>query len=116
MRRSTSDHTASAIIRALPVDVTGHVMTGPFTWHWSLTGPVAGHWVVPGNVTGHFMTGPFIGPGTEQDVRQRSFDHASTSYHMAPAIRRYMLSDVDRVALAMRCSTSDHIASAVLRS
>ncbi|KAH3833835.1 hypothetical protein DPMN_107151 [Dreissena polymorpha] len=35
MRRSTSDHMASAILRSLSCDVTGHVMTGPFTGHRS---------------------------------------------------------------------------------
>ncbi|KAH3867046.1 hypothetical protein DPMN_030171 [Dreissena polymorpha] len=79
---------AAAILRYLPCDVTGHVMTGPFT-----------------------------GPGTGQDVDHvASSMRQSTSDHMAPAIRRSMLSGVDLVALAMRRSTSDHMASAILRS
>ncbi|KAH3786347.1 hypothetical protein DPMN_164454 [Dreissena polymorpha] len=35
VRQSMSDHIAPAILRSLPGNVTGHLMTGPFSGHWS---------------------------------------------------------------------------------
>ncbi|KAH3875510.1 hypothetical protein DPMN_038777 [Dreissena polymorpha] len=70
MRRSMSDHIASTVLRSLPGDITGHVITGPFT----------GSLVIDRSGLGHGQQSPvFDRSGHWAGCRPHDFSHASVN-------------------------------------